>query len=322
MQHLTISIVNYKTPALVIRAIDSIKRHPPQRATVSVQVVDNGSADGSLTLIGQAHPDVTLIDAGGNLGFAAGNNLVLRSLSAGHALLLNSDAEVEAGTLDALLAALDDDTLAGAVSARVVNADDGADQDYPSHFPSLGQMLKRALLGPDFPASGETCPVPMERLHGACMLIRDRALMAVGCLDEGFFMYDEDVDWCLRARHAGWRLLLVPKARVLHRGGASSGRSPHGARARLEASPTALRMRFELRRSRYLLYRKHRTAVEILALKLLTDLTLLAHSLRVLTTAATDPSGRGAAMAMVRTDLRIMGLNPFDLNAGARRTPS
>lgn len=313
MQHLNISIVNYKTPDLVIRAIDSIKRHPPQHATVQVHVVDNGSGDESLARIAHAHPDVTLIDAGSNLGFAAGNNLVLRSLRHGHALLLNSDAEVEAGTLDLLLGALAQAPLTGAVSARVVNADDGTDQDYPTHFPSLWGMLRRAVLGPEFPGRGVSAPVVMQRLHGACLMIRDQTLQEVGCLDDGFFMYDEDVDWCLRAREAGWRLLLVPQARVLHRGGASSGRVPHGARRTIEASATALRMRYELRRSRYLLYRKHRTALETLALKVLTDLTLLAHSLRVLLTAWKTPAERRIAMDVVRTDLRIIALNPFVL---------
>ena len=143
------------------------------------------------------------------------------------------------------------------------------------------------------------------------MMMRGALLRDVGLLDDGFFMYDEDVDWCVRARARGWTLWLVPDARVLHHGGASSGRAPSGARARFEISESAARMRFELRRSRYRLYRKHRSGLELLALKLATDAALLLQSVRVGILWLLAPSRRVAMGRLLRSNLRIVALNPF-----------
>lgn len=98
-------------------------------------------------------------------------------------------------------------------------------------------MVKRMLTGPQLLADGQSAPVSLERLHGACMLIRGELLQSVGLFDEGFFMYDEDVDWCVRARNAGWELLLVPDARILHHGGSSSGRALRATAARRRVKP-------------------------------------------------------------------------------------
>ena len=204
MKRLTVSIVNYRTPHLVVQCIASIKQHPPRGVALDIAVVENGSGDDSLAVIGAAHPDIRLIDAGANLGFAGGNNLVLRSEEADYVMLLNSDALVEAGSFDRLIEVLEDHPSVGAVGARIVNADDGADQDYPFRFPSLPGMVMRALRGAEHPAAGHSAPVPLQRLHGAGMMIRGELLRSVGVLDDGFFMYDEDVDWCTRATAQGW----------------------------------------------------------------------------------------------------------------------
>ncbi|WP_071873423.1 glycosyltransferase family 2 protein [Atopomonas hussainii] len=314
MTSLTVSIVNYKTPQLVIECINSLKRFAPRLASMRVIVVDNASADDSLALIGAAHSDVQLIDAGDNLGFAAGNNLALQDCESDYVLLLNSDALVDDGSLDHLLQVMQNNPQVGAVSARVVNADDGQDQDYPARFPSLLEMFRRALSGPQFPAHGQQDPVVMERLHGACMLIRSKLLNSVGLLDDGFFMYDEDVDWCVRARQQGWQLWLIPQARVLHHGGRSSGRSPSGRASSPTLSPTALRMRYELRRSRYRLYRKHRTGWELLLLKLCTDTAMLLACVRPALHYLTSQQ-RKEALALLQANLKIIALNPFDAEA-------
>lgn len=316
MTSLLISIVNYRTPQLVVECIDSLLSHPPRTAELRVAVVDNASGDGSLELIAECHPQVRLIASLRNRGFGGGNNLLLAGMQNDYVLLLNSDARVEPDTLDELLGVLEANPEVAAVSARVVNMDDGADQDFPERFPSLGEMIRRLLGGPQTPAQGRSAPVELERLHGACMMIRATALADVGLFDEGFFMYDEDVDWCVRARDKGWRLLLVPAARVRHHGGSSSGRAPSGQQQRVAPSETALRMRYELRRSRYRLYRKHRSALELLALKGLTDLVMLASSLRS-APALLSSGSRDAARALLRSNLRILGINPFRIEVGA-----
>jgi len=312
MERLTVSIVNYRTPALVAECVASLKRFPPTGVELDIAVVDNASSDGSLQQIAQAHPDIRLLDAGANLGFAGGNNLVLRECSSEWALLLNSDALVLDGTLDTLLSALRDHPGVGAVSARIVNASDGAEQDFPHRFPTLLEMVRRAVQGPQFPAIGQTRAVELERLHGACMMIRGELLHTVGLLDDGFFMYDEDVDWCVRARHAGWKLWLVPTSKVLHHGGKSSDRAPSGQRSGREWSDTAVRMRLELRRSRYRLYRKHRPRWELWALKLMTDLAMLAASIRP-ALALLSPARRASGRRMLHANAQILALNPFAL---------
>jgi GT2 family glycosyltransferase len=315
VSRLTVSIVNYRTPDLVIECIDSLRAHAPTGIELEIVVVENASGDGSAERIATARPDVRVIRSECNLGFAGGNNLALRACDSEYVLLLNSDAKVEAGTLDGLIAALDARPRAAAVGARIVNATDGADQDYPCRFPTLPEMVRRALGGPQFPGRGRSEPVELERLHGACMLIRGAALRDVGLLDDGFFMYDEDVDWCVRARARGWSLWLVPALRVLHHGGSSSQRAPSGQRTRDARGDTALRMRIELRRSRYRLYRKHRGLVELLFLKALTDLVMLLACVRTLARWLALPSERDGATAMLRNHLRVLGLNPF---AGGR----
>jgi N-acetylglucosaminyl-diphospho-decaprenol L-rhamnosyltransferase len=310
-RRLVVSIVNYRTPQLVCECVASLKRHAPRHVALDIAVVENGSGDDSLAQIAAAHPDIRLIDAGANLGFAGGNNLVLRDCTADYVMLLNSDALVEAGTVDCLIEVLDSQPLVGAVGARIVNAHDGADQDYPCGFPSLSAMVARALRGAEHPAAGRHGPVPLERLHGAGMMIRGSLLCSVGLLDDGFFMYDEDVDWCTRARAQGWRLCLVPEARVLHHGGASSGRAPSGQRRRVEAGPVAMRMRMELRKSRYRLYRKHRSIGELCALKLVTDVILALQALRATGLWLFRPAQRASAAALLRSNLRIINLNPF-----------
>ena len=308
---LTVSIVNFKTPLLVIETIASLKRFPPTNATLDIAVVDNGSRDGSLSVIAEKHPDIRLIDAGENLGFAGGNNLVLRGNTSDYVFLLNSDALVEPDTLNGLIEVLEKNPIVGAVGARIVNISDGHDQDYPFRFPTILGMLIRATRGPEYPARGAIAPLPLERLHGAGMMIRGELLTTIGLLDEGFFMYDEDVDWCTRARAKGWALWLVPTAKVLHYGGASSERAPSGQRRKMEASQTALRMRYELRRSRYRLYRKHRNVLEILLLKLLTDIAILAQNIVAISIWLFSPLRRSSLKPLIRTNFRIMRLNPF-----------
>jgi GT2 family glycosyltransferase len=206
----------------------------------------------------------------------------------------------------------------GAAGARIVSASDGADQDYPFRFPSLRGMALRAVRGAEYPAAGKQRPLELERLHGAGMMIRGELLRSVGLLDEGFFMYDEDVDWCTRARASGWALWLVPSSRVLHHGGASSGRQPSGLRSTLEASDGALRMRYELRRSRYRLYRKHRSGWELCALKLATDAVMAAQCMRAAALWIAAPARRPDAKALLRSNLRIIGLNPFSIERAPR----
>ena len=256
---ITIVIVNYKTAALSCQAVQYAKDHAAAESiAVHIAVVDNGSGDGSVQAIRSAHPDITVIDSGANLGFSAGNNLILRDVKTPYVMLLNSDAFIQAGMLRRLVDVLDRNPNIGAIGPRILNPD-GTDQDYPCRFPTIPEMMRRAVRGPQFPAQGRDAAqlIPIDRIHGCCLMTRRSVLEQVGILDEQFFMYDEDMDWCLRCRKAGWILCLVPNAAVIHLGGQTSGRAPSGRRQAKTLRAFNTRMSYELRKSRYILYRKH-----------------------------------------------------------------
>ncbi len=310
---LTIAIVNYKTPAMVCDVVRSAKDHARVEGIgVDIAVVDNGSDDGSVDIIRQAHPDIDVIDADANLGFAAGNNLVLKKAVTPYIMLLNSDAFLQPGTLLRLIDFMEAYPKAGIIGPRILNPD-GTDQDYPCRFPTIPEMIRRAVKGPQFPGSGAADPLPMERIHGCCLVLRREVLDHVGLLDEQFFMYDEDMDWCLRCRKAGWDLYLLPNATVIHLGGQTSGRAPSGVRKAKAPPSFNPRMSYELRKSRYILYRKHRSIFELAVLKAMTDSLLLAGCILSLPGLVKGADNRSGVLKRLKANFSIMAINPFRL---------
>lgn len=312
---ITIIIVNYKTADLVSQVVQSVKDHAPaDGVSAHIVVVDNGSEDGSLERIGEQHPDIECIDAGGNIGFSKGNNLALRKLDTPYAMLLNSDAFIEQGTLARLVEVMKQHPEVGVVGPRILNLD-RTDQDYPVAFPSIGEMFRRATQGAQFPAMGKDPhqPIPLPRIHGCCLMARREVFEQVGLLDEQFFMYDEDMDWCLRVSQAGWKLWLIPDASVVHLGGQTSGRAPSGRRDEKTVRPFNPRMAYELRKSRYILYRKHRTVLDLVLLKACTDMFMIAGL--ILASIHHFRGGDAAKRAGKQQEAyrKILTINPFRL---------
>jgi N-acetylglucosaminyl-diphospho-decaprenol L-rhamnosyltransferase len=246
---LSIVIVNWNTRDLLAQCLISIERHPP-RGACEVWVVDNASADGSPSVVRERFPWVHLIENRENVGFAAANNQAIRRSEGRYILLLNSDTEVRPGALPALAAFMDGHPRAGAAGARLLNAD-GTLQ--PSCHPMLTPgrefwrllFLERLWPRATYPMHRwdlET-PRPVEVIKGACLLLRREALDEVGLLDEGYFMYTEEVDLCYRLVQAGWQLWWVPRAEVIHREAQSSRQA-------------AERMYLQLYRSKVQFYRK------------------------------------------------------------------
>jgi GT2 family glycosyltransferase len=178
-------------------------------------MVDNGSSDGSADHVRERFPQVRVIEAKENLGFAAGNNLALRRLGTPYAVLLNNDTRVRPGWLAALVAAAESEPRVGSVQAKLVFA------DQPTVVQSAGTLLLSDGSGGDR-GSGEPDDgrySRREEIFAACAaaaLYRKEALDEVGLLDESFFMYYEDTDLGWRLRLAGWKTLLEPKAVVEH----------------------------------------------------------------------------------------------------------
>lgn len=208
-----------------LRCLESLTRI--DRPDVGIICVDNGSSDGSVAAVRERFPDVTLIEAGENLGYSGGNNLGLRAaLDAGAAwmILVNNDATVAADVITGFERALDERPAAGLLAGKVYLA------DRPGTIWFAGQRVN-TVLGysgrprgygrPDGPEYGQV--VPVDRAVGALMAISRPALEAVGLLDESLFAYVEDVDLALRIKRAGFEVVFAPDAHAWHRVSASTG---------------------------------------------------------------------------------------------------
>lgn len=203
-------------------------------ASCAAVVVDNASSDGTADMVVKEFPEATLLPQAANLGFAAGTNVGIRRALAGGAkrvLLLNPDTVLPAETLPALEARLDSDPALGAVAPAIV-CPDGSAQPYAfGSDPSLGYLLRRGanrlFRRRAMHDWAEACESSPDWLTGACILARAEVFDRDGLyLDESYFLYFEDNDWCLRLRRSGWRLLRVPSVRCVHEGGASLAANP------------------------------------------------------------------------------------------------
>jgi GT2 family glycosyltransferase len=215
-----------------------------------VFVVDAESTDGSVDSLLAASTDKPEAEAGNvkilpvaNAGFAAGNNRGIEAGDAPFVLLLNPDAALLPGALDPLLSTARARSRAGIVGALVMNADGTVQANSYGRFPTLlntiGLRLWRiaqslqgnAGLSPRRPTS----TIPVDWVTGAAMLVRREAIAEVGLLDEGFFLYYEDVDWCHRMHAGGWEVILEPDAMVVHHLGRSATPSADIAKAYRES---------------------------------------------------------------------------------------
>lgn len=218
-------ILNWNGRDDTLSCLDSVARLTC--SGLSVLVVDNASSDGSVAAIRARHSWVEVHEAGRNLGFAGGNNVGIRralELGADFVLLLNNDTEVDPGLVDAFLAAAQRHPQAGAFGARIFFHSDprrlwyaGAEwNDEAARFEQVGEGMVDD--GKKFEAEGETAYA-----CGCAMFIPAQRLRELGLLDERFFLYFEETDWCFRARAAGHPSIYVPNARLWHKVSASMG---------------------------------------------------------------------------------------------------
>ncbi len=242
MAYVSAVILNYNTLELLREAITSVYRQDTAH-TVALYVVDNASTDGSADMVAREFPEACLIRAPRNGGFAWGNNLALSRILADarpedaarhYVMLLNPDAALEAGALERLVALLESTPAAGAVGPRVLLPDGSLDPACRRSFPTPEVSFYRmAGLSRLFPRSRRfgrynlSFLDPLEQadvdaLTGAAMLVRESVVREIGLLDEAFFMYGEDLDWCYRIKSYGWRVVYYPEAVVRHHKRASS----------------------------------------------------------------------------------------------------
>lgn len=246
---LSVIIVNWNTASMTLECLESLYANTAA-CRVEVIVVDNGSQDGSADRIIQTFPNVTLIRNRDNRGFAAASNQGIETAQGGYLLLLNSDTIVCDGVLERLIACLDDHPEVGIVGPRLVDGE-GRLQLSARKFPTLRSALFEALhLHMLFPRSrvfgdqllswwDHRAERSVDFVEGSSLLVRRVVVDQIGLLDTGYFMYSEDVDWCWRARRAGWTVAYLPEASIIHLGGGSGyRRSPKLA---LEACKSKIR---------------------------------------------------------------------------------
>jgi hypothetical protein len=228
-------IVNYKTAHLVMQCLESLL---PQLSGIDAQVivVDNLSHDDSVTRLQDwivAHDAckfVQVIEAGDNRGFSAGNNVGIRSIDADYYLLLNSDTIVRADAISLLLRTADVHREAGLISPRLEWPDGVPQHSCFRYLSPISEFIDAAQTGLITGALGAfNVPLPMtdpivrpDWTSFACVLARGKLFREIGLLDESFFMYFEDVEFCWRARRAGWEIVHNPQAKVVHLQGGSS----------------------------------------------------------------------------------------------------
>ena len=201
--------------------------------TTEIIVVDNGSTDGSAAMVREEFPQVRLMANEANVGFTKANNQALAQCRGRTLLLLNPDTEVRPGALEAMVAYMDEHPEVGALGPQLLNPD-GSVQSSRRRFPTLTTaFLESTVLQLWFPDNAvlrryyvldrpDDEVQEVDWVVGAAILIRREAWDQVGPLDEGFFMYSEELDWCRRARERGWRVVYLPAAQVVHYGAQSS----------------------------------------------------------------------------------------------------
>lgn len=254
---LSLIIVNYNTRELLRQCLRSL-RHARISLTIETFVIDNASRDGSAEMVAQEFAEVKLMQNAANAGFAAANNQGLRRGRGEYLLLLNSDTEVRPGALEHCVAFFRAHPDAGIVGCKLLNAD-GSVQPSCESFLSLPLLFyesfflekffphnrvfgRRAMTYFDYDRA-----LPVDYVKGAFLMIRRRAFEDIGLLDERFFFYAEEMDWCYRARAKGWEVYFTPEAEVLHYGGQSG-------------DPLSPAIFVQLQRARYQFYRKHHGA--------------------------------------------------------------
>lgn len=224
---LSIIIVNWNTRDMLCDCLTTVLAGLGG-LSAEIWVVDNGSDDGSQAMLSGAFPQVRLIANRENRGFAAANNQALARAKGRHILLLNTDTLVQGTVLPDAVAWLDAHPAAGILGPRILNRD-GSVQGSASAFPSL-YRLARQTLGlhkAEPPNRGYTGAHEAEVISGCAMFVRAAAMAQVGLLDEAFFFYGEETDWCRRFARAGWGVVFAPVGEITHFGGGSVRRLNH-----------------------------------------------------------------------------------------------
>lgn len=231
---LEIIIVSYRSRELVRACLESLRAHAPDGTLV--HVVDNASGDGTIDMVRDEFPEARLHPLRTNAGFSTANNVALRQTTAPYVLLLNPDTEALAGTLGHMIGLMDERPDVGMAGCRLVQRDGtfdhAAKRGFPTplsalgHFTGVGRRAQASgkVAGYRAPELGEHDVGEVDAVNGAFMLVRREALEEVGLLDEGYWLYMEDLDWCRAFHERGWKVLYDGSVSMIHVKGGTAGR--------------------------------------------------------------------------------------------------
>jgi len=229
---LSIIIVNYNVKYYLRECLQSVYC-ATERVSFEIIIVDNNSTDGSVDMVKNEFPEVKLIENCQNLGFAKATNQVLREHEGKYALLLNPDTVVLPNALDKMVEFMEANPQAGALGCKLLYPD-GSLQRSCRSFPTLTTtFFENTGLEKFFPKNKLVAKYKMgywdyndlrevDQPMGSALMIRREVIRQVGLLDERFYMFFEEVDWCFRAKKRGWKIYFIPRAEIIHYGGQSA----------------------------------------------------------------------------------------------------
>ena len=261
MVDISFIIINWNTRDILIDCLNSIYKTVTEIG-FEIYVVDNNSTDGSREATKKRFPDVKLIENKTNTGFARANNQALSVMQGKFAVLLNTDAVLQEGAIKSLLNFMNNSPGVGIAGVQLLNKD-GSRQNSIDNFPSpeteiLSKSILRFFFPDNYPGKSRIhhSPIEVDSVIGACMIVRKEAMEEVGFLDEDYFIFLEETDWCFRMHKKGWKVFHVPDARVFHLSGHSKKKNP-------------CESQIEYYKSLYKFFRKNRGTVSCLTIRIL-----------------------------------------------------
>jgi N-acetylglucosaminyl-diphospho-decaprenol L-rhamnosyltransferase len=225
----SIIIVSWNVTDLLAACLDSIK---PDGLNVEIIVVDSASSDNAVEMVQSRYPHVKLLAQSENVGFTRGNNIGLKVAQGRYLLLLNPDTEVIGDALSKMVGYMDSHPQVGIVGPHTLNTD-GSTQSTKRRFPTfalgffestwLQSYAPKSMLDKFYTFDvADTAVAEVDWVQGSCLMARREVYTQIGGLDEDYVMFSEELDWCKRAKDAGWQVVYLGDAQIIHHGGKST----------------------------------------------------------------------------------------------------
>jgi GT2 family glycosyltransferase len=253
---LSVILVNYNDKPHLKECLESLNK-TNQDLDIEIIVVDNNSEDGSREYIESEFPHVRLISNDKNLGYPRANNQGIKASSGSYLLLLNTDTVVNPGSLSLLREEMDKNRQVGAIGPALFHGDNKFQVSFGGRRTFFRELIQKYFLNHYYPLKLKFSQKRKEVawVGGACLFLRRDVLEVAGLFDESFFLYFEDIDLCYRIRKHGWKILYLPRVRIYHKGGASTGKRK-------------IFSRFHYRKSQLYFYKKHNSRLSLMLLRL------------------------------------------------------